>query len=282
MIVGPGRDGDQALRPRRAPGAWGISNDTSAAMATSWARPVLAAGLRARGRRSGCVRSPTRPASSALPTWAFASGSPTSPRPLLDVPGGRDGRFPRALRRTVRPHPVLGAPARAAWEPLDAAPHASMEGRTAPHEGHHDAPRGSSRGRWRADGRWERRCGTGQLRAGPDAPLLAESLARFLVARCESHHAGWRACARSSWTWPPTRPGSAALAARCHSWPRTCSSSRRPTRAGCRCIAPSISPRAAAPRPSHRTSTTRWCCAIWARSPPRWTRTPGAKRSAGP
>ena len=28
--------------------------------------------------------------------------------------------------------------------------------------------------------------------SGPDAPLLAESLARFLVARCESHHAGWR------------------------------------------------------------------------------------------
>jgi hypothetical protein len=26
----------------------------------------------------------------------------------------------------------------------------------------------------------------------PDAELLAEALARFLVARCESHHAGWR------------------------------------------------------------------------------------------
>lgn len=26
----------------------------------------------------------------------------------------------------------------------------------------------------------------------PDAVLLAEALARFLVARCESHHAGWR------------------------------------------------------------------------------------------
>jgi hypothetical protein len=26
----------------------------------------------------------------------------------------------------------------------------------------------------------------------PDAQLLAEALARFLVARCESHHAGWR------------------------------------------------------------------------------------------
>jgi hypothetical protein len=25
-----------------------------------------------------------------------------------------------------------------------------------------------------------------------DAPILAEALARFLVARCESHHAGWR------------------------------------------------------------------------------------------
>jgi hypothetical protein len=25
-----------------------------------------------------------------------------------------------------------------------------------------------------------------------DAPVLAEALARFLVARCESHHAGWR------------------------------------------------------------------------------------------
>jgi hypothetical protein len=28
--------------------------------------------------------------------------------------------------------------------------------------------------------------------SGPEAPLLAEALARFLVARCESHHAGWR------------------------------------------------------------------------------------------
>jgi hypothetical protein len=28
--------------------------------------------------------------------------------------------------------------------------------------------------------------------AEPDAPVLAEALARFLVARCESHHAGWR------------------------------------------------------------------------------------------
>jgi hypothetical protein len=27
----------------------------------------------------------------------------------------------------------------------------------------------------------------------PDAPILAEALAQFLVARCESHHAGWRA-----------------------------------------------------------------------------------------
>ena len=26
----------------------------------------------------------------------------------------------------------------------------------------------------------------------PDSPVLAEALARFLVARCESHHAGWR------------------------------------------------------------------------------------------
>jgi hypothetical protein len=26
----------------------------------------------------------------------------------------------------------------------------------------------------------------------PDAVVLAEALARFLVARCESHHAGWR------------------------------------------------------------------------------------------
>ncbi len=26
----------------------------------------------------------------------------------------------------------------------------------------------------------------------PDAPVLAEALARFLVARCESHHSGWR------------------------------------------------------------------------------------------
>ena len=29
--------------------------------------------------------------------------------------------------------------------------------------------------------------------AEPDATVLAEALARFLVARCESHHAGWRA-----------------------------------------------------------------------------------------
>jgi hypothetical protein len=28
--------------------------------------------------------------------------------------------------------------------------------------------------------------------ADPDAPILAEALARFLVARCESHHSGWR------------------------------------------------------------------------------------------
>lgn len=28
--------------------------------------------------------------------------------------------------------------------------------------------------------------------SGPEAPVLAEALARFLVARCESHHAGWR------------------------------------------------------------------------------------------
>jgi hypothetical protein len=28
--------------------------------------------------------------------------------------------------------------------------------------------------------------------AEPDAAVLAEALARFLVARCESHHAGWR------------------------------------------------------------------------------------------
>jgi hypothetical protein len=27
----------------------------------------------------------------------------------------------------------------------------------------------------------------------PDAPILARALAQFLVARCESHHAGWRA-----------------------------------------------------------------------------------------
>jgi hypothetical protein len=27
----------------------------------------------------------------------------------------------------------------------------------------------------------------------PEASVLAEALARFLVARCESHHAGWRA-----------------------------------------------------------------------------------------
>jgi len=26
----------------------------------------------------------------------------------------------------------------------------------------------------------------------PEAPVVAEALARFLVARCESHHAGWR------------------------------------------------------------------------------------------
>ncbi|MDX6721750.1 MAG: hypothetical protein QOD73_154, partial [Solirubrobacteraceae bacterium] len=26
----------------------------------------------------------------------------------------------------------------------------------------------------------------------PDAAILAEALARFLVARCESRHAGWR------------------------------------------------------------------------------------------
>jgi AcrR family transcriptional regulator len=30
----------------------------------------------------------------------------------------------------------------------------------------------------------------------PDAPVVAEALARFLVARCESHHAGWRALRR--------------------------------------------------------------------------------------
>jgi hypothetical protein len=31
------------------------------------------------------------------------------------------------------------------------------------------------------------------LRGGePGAPLVADALARFLVARCESHHAGWR------------------------------------------------------------------------------------------
>ena len=30
----------------------------------------------------------------------------------------------------------------------------------------------------------------------PDAHLLAEALARFLVARCESHHAGWRVVRR--------------------------------------------------------------------------------------
>jgi len=29
--------------------------------------------------------------------------------------------------------------------------------------------------------------------AEPDGTVLAEALARFLVARCESHHAGWRA-----------------------------------------------------------------------------------------
>ena len=28
--------------------------------------------------------------------------------------------------------------------------------------------------------------------SSPEAPVLAEALARFLVARCESHHAGWR------------------------------------------------------------------------------------------
>src|SRR6202000_3455345 len=26
----------------------------------------------------------------------------------------------------------------------------------------------------------------------PEAPIVAEALARFLVDRCESHHAGWR------------------------------------------------------------------------------------------
>ncbi len=26
----------------------------------------------------------------------------------------------------------------------------------------------------------------------PDAPIVADALARFFVARCESHHAGWR------------------------------------------------------------------------------------------
>ena len=30
----------------------------------------------------------------------------------------------------------------------------------------------------------------------PDAPILAEALAHFLVERCESHHAGWRAVRR--------------------------------------------------------------------------------------
>src|SRR5215216_8117732 len=30
----------------------------------------------------------------------------------------------------------------------------------------------------------------------PDAPILAEALAHFLVDRCESHHAGWRAVRR--------------------------------------------------------------------------------------
>jgi hypothetical protein len=30
----------------------------------------------------------------------------------------------------------------------------------------------------------------------PDASILADALARFLVARCESHHAGWRAVRR--------------------------------------------------------------------------------------
>jgi hypothetical protein len=29
-------------------------------------------------------------------------------------------------------------------------------------------------------------------RSEPDAVLVADALARFLVARCESHHAGWR------------------------------------------------------------------------------------------
>ncbi|WP_270026436.1 hypothetical protein [Solirubrobacter phytolaccae] len=28
--------------------------------------------------------------------------------------------------------------------------------------------------------------------SSPEAPVLADALARFLVARCESHHAGWR------------------------------------------------------------------------------------------
>ena len=30
----------------------------------------------------------------------------------------------------------------------------------------------------------------------PDAPILAEALAHFLVDRCDSHHAGWRAVRR--------------------------------------------------------------------------------------
>jgi hypothetical protein len=30
----------------------------------------------------------------------------------------------------------------------------------------------------------------------PDAPVLAEALASFLVDRCDSHHAGWRAVRR--------------------------------------------------------------------------------------
>jgi hypothetical protein len=30
----------------------------------------------------------------------------------------------------------------------------------------------------------------------PDAPILADALAHFLVDRCESHHAGWRAVRR--------------------------------------------------------------------------------------
>ena len=39
----------------------------------------------------------------------------------------------------------------------------------------------------------ERRCAIStHYGTEPDAPVLAEALARFLVARCESHHAGWR------------------------------------------------------------------------------------------